>query len=151
MWTENDTGCHGTQYNAALSYDSIFFKYQKLRNVIDTILVNFDEAKLLSDTNDTWTRVDCNQVQFEYVNVTGKFDKLYKSSDSADNELAQEMSRKLQEKMQKYNVILAEPFPYVPDFEHFTVRPEYWRRASKVVFEGYNPSTGERYDPSEHQ
>jgi len=54
--------------------------------------------------------------------------------------------------MQKYNVILAETFPYIPDYDTFTVRPEYWRHLDKVVeFEGYNPSTGERYDPSEHQ
>jgi hypothetical protein len=145
MWTENETGCHGVQYNSAFSKEQIFFQYQRLRKVIDPILTNFDEAKLMCNTADEWQMVDCNQVQFEFTNVNGKFDKLYKSSDPADNELAQEISKKLQDKMQKYNVILAEPFPYVPDFDYFDVRPEFWRSESRTEFKGYNPYTGERY------
>ena len=80
-------------------------------------------------------------LQFEF----GVFDKLYKSSDPADNELAQSISHALQDRMQKYNVILSEHFAYIPDFEHFTVRPERWRLDEYVEFEGYDFATGERY------
>jgi len=148
LFVDNHTSCMGILYAGSMFTDtSIFFQYQKLRGVMDTILTDFDEAKFLSNSAYTWTNVDCNQLQFEFTDVNGRFDKLYKSSDPADNELAQEISKNLQDKMQKYKVVLAENTQFTPDFEYFTVRPERWRLSEYVEFEGYNPSTGNRYEP----
>jgi hypothetical protein len=149
LFVDNYTSCIGCMYlTPKLTDTSIFFQYQKLRGVMDTILTDFDEAKFLSESTYTWSNVDCNQIQFEFTDVNGRFDALYKSSDPADNELAQEISHKLQDKMQKYNVFLSENFKYIPDFEHFTVRPERWRGDLEYVdFEGYDPSPGEHFVP----
>jgi len=153
LWTEKENACHGFQYNAAYAEGTaVYFQSMRLRSVIDDIVGNFKDAMLLAETKKQFEAVECNYIQFEFVRLTGIFDKLYKSDDPADNQLAQDLSHDLQDKMQKYNVILAETFPYIPDYDTFTVRPEYWRHLDKVVeFEGYNPSTGERYDPSENQ
>jgi hypothetical protein len=146
LWTENETGCHGFQYGTGYFSDNqIFFQYQKLRKAIEDILANFKDAMYLAETKEQFENVECNYVQFEFVYVNGVFDKLYKSSDPADNELAQSLSHALQDRMQKYNVILSEHFTYIPDFEHFTVRPERWRLDEYVEFEGYDFATGERY------
>jgi hypothetical protein len=146
LWTDNATGCNGFQYGTGyFSENQIFTISMKLRNVIDDILADFYNAMYLAETKEQFENVECNYVQFEFVYVNGIFDKLYKSSDPADNELAQSLSHALQDRMQKYNVILSEHFTYIPDFEHFTVRPERWRLDEYVEFEGYDFATGERY------
>jgi len=146
LWTDNATGCNGFQYGTGYFSDNqIFTISMKLRNVIDDILADFYNAMYLAETKEQFENVECNYVQFEFVYVNGVFDKLYKSSDPADNELAQSLSHALQDRMQKYNVILSENFTYIPDFEHFTVRPERWRNSEYVDFEGYDFATGERY------
>jgi hypothetical protein len=127
LYVDNYTRCNGILTSSPYFSDvQVFFQYQKIRNQIDTILSNFETAKLMSSTAAQWTMTDCNQIQFEYTNLTGIFDKLYKSSDSADNALAQEMSHALQDKMQKYSVILSESKGVIYDFESFTVRPDQW-------------------------
>jgi hypothetical protein len=139
LWTDNATGCFGFQYGTGyFSENQMFMTAMKLRNVIDDILVNFKDAMYLAETKEQFNHIDCNLIQFEFVYVTGVFDKLYKSSDPADNELAQSLSHALQDRMQKHNVTLARNFAYIPDFDTFTVRPEHWRFGEFVEFEGYD-------------
>ena len=140
LWTEKETGCHGFQYNSFFPEgNAVFFQSLKLRSVIDTIVGNFNEAMFLAETKKQFENIECNYIQFEFVRLTGIFDKLYNSDDPADNKLAQDLSHDLQDKMQKYNVILSENFQYIPDFDEFTVRPELWRHLEKVIyFKGYD-------------
>ena len=133
LWTEKETGCHGFQNsNAFFSDTQIFFQYLRLRGVIEDILANFNDAKLYAEAKGQFAHIDCNYVQFEFVYVNGVFENLYKSSDPADNELAQSLSHTLQDRMQKYNVILSENFMFIPDYDEFTVRPERWRYADYI-------------------
>lgn len=139
LWTEKETGCHGFQYGTAFFADNqIFFQYLRLRGVIEDIIANFNDAMLRTETKEQFENVECNSVQFDFVYLNGVFDNLYKSSDPADNELAQELSHALQDKMQKYNIILSSHFQYIPDFDTFTERPEFWRVLEKVDFKGYD-------------
>jgi hypothetical protein len=139
LWTDNATGCFGFQYGTGyFSENQMFMTAMKLRNVIDDILVNFKDAMYLAETKEQFNHIDCNLIQFEFVYVNGVFDKLYKSSDPADNELAQSLSHTLQDRMQRHKVTLGGNFAYIPDFDTFTVRPEFWRKTEISDFKGYN-------------
>ncbi len=141
LWTEKETGCHGFQYGTAFFTDNqIFFQYLRLRRVIEDILAKFNNAMLHAETKEFFENIECNYVQFEFVYVNGVFDNLYKSTDPADNELAQSLSHTLQDRMQKYKVTLADQFAYIPDFDTFTVRPEFWRKVELSDFKGYDLS-----------
>jgi len=140
LWLGKENACHGFQYNSAYPEGTaVFYQSMRLRSVINDILTNFKDAMYLAETKEQFDHIDCNLIQFEFVYVTGVFDKLYKSSDPADNELAQSLSHALQDRMQKHNVTLARNFEYIPDFDEFTVRPELWRHLEEVItFKGYD-------------
>ena len=145
LWTDNATGCNGFQYGTGYFSDNqIFMVAMKLRNVIDDILDDFYNAMYLAETKEQFNHIDCNLIQFEFVYVNGVFDKLYKSEDPADNQLAQDISHTLQDRMQRHKVRLGGNFNYIPDFDSFTVRPEFWRMVEKSDFKGYNLN-GEYY------
>ena len=139
LWTEKETGCHGFQYNSYYTEgNAVYYQSMRLRTVIDTIVGNFNDAMFLAETKKQFEDVECNYIQFEFVRLTGIFDKLYKSDDPNDNQLAQDLSHDLQDKMQKYNVILSENFQFIPDFDTFTKRPELWRHIEEGEFKGYD-------------
>ena len=60
--------------------DQILFQYLRLREVIEDIIANFNDAMLRTETKEQFENVECNSAQFDFVYLNGVFDNLYKSA-----------------------------------------------------------------------
>jgi len=120
LWLDTDTACHCIFDNAKGRITGFIRTSEKLVNLMT-------EAELMSESKRSFENIDISQTQFEYVDLNIKFNKLYKSSDPADNALAQELSHKLQDKYQKYNIRWSGSWVYTPNLEEFTTPPHDWR------------------------
>jgi len=96
--------------------------------VIDELIAGMNSARLKTVTKSQWEHVDRAMIQYEFIKLNFVFDKLYGSSDPAEKQLSQDMSRALFEKFEKYRMDLGNIMPDSSKIVEFTVKPDHWEK-----------------------
>ena len=128
-------------YNVLLSYHAdvetqhigVFYEspvsawtHIKVKNTIDGYVDEMNQAKLMAKTLAEFNAVEASSIQFLYVQCDVYFDKLNKSDDPADNQLAQDMCMNLQNMMKKHGTRYSDSYE-TPDYESFDYSPSLWK------------------------
>jgi len=124
LWLEKDFSCFHIFENPSARV--LYFKKNS-----ELLVEMLDEAELHAESMLLFDNIDCSQIQFNFMDVSVKFNDLYKSDDPADVALSQELSKQLQDKILKFGISGGNMSSCImfPNFTEFTVSPIYWRLA----------------------